>query len=208
MIITIYHKIKNNNNGQGLLEVVISLGIIVSGIIGALTLTVSNQTSSTESSEQLIAVNLAREGIEVIRNKRDSNWLARRAWNYGFENASFPNDYTVMFYYSNFTNQPTMNNPNITFFPNDFTDLRTRIWRKNGFYFQFLIGTPTNSTLTPYKRLIYLDKICADKTIRESGSTCTVDNPQIGIRVKSVVQWESKENTNNVTMEEHLFNWR
>ncbi|MBI2636905.1 MAG: hypothetical protein HYW81_01805, partial [Parcubacteria group bacterium] len=65
----------NHQQGQGLLETIVALGIIVSGVVGMLNLTISNQTATEDSSERLVATNLAREGVEVVRNIRDSNWL-------------------------------------------------------------------------------------------------------------------------------------
>jgi hypothetical protein len=37
--------------------------------------------SSQINSSKLVATYLAQEGIEAVRNKRDSNWLANKDWN-------------------------------------------------------------------------------------------------------------------------------
>lgn len=67
--------------GQGLLETIVAIGVIVTGLISVMTLVISNLTSAREAALRYQAVNLAREGIELIRNKRDSNWLADKdAW--------------------------------------------------------------------------------------------------------------------------------
>lgn len=67
--------------GQGLLEVVIALGILTTGLFGVFTLILGNFTSERAGMMRLQAMNLAREGIETARNKRDSNWLAdKTAW--------------------------------------------------------------------------------------------------------------------------------
>ena len=52
-----------NQQGQGLLETVVALGIIVSGLVGMQSLTIANQTGSEDAEERLIATNLGREGI-------------------------------------------------------------------------------------------------------------------------------------------------
>lgn len=66
--------------GQGLLEAVIALGIIITGVVAALTLAISNLSGAGTSEARITAANLAREGVEFVRNERDSNWVARRSW--------------------------------------------------------------------------------------------------------------------------------
>ncbi|MDP1709397.1 MAG: hypothetical protein Q8L21_00725 [Candidatus Komeilibacteria bacterium] len=200
MIVTICHKIKNNQTGQGLLETIISLGIITSGIIGMLSLTVSNQTASVDSSEKLIATNLAREGIELVRNRRDSNWLPRQVWDQGLENG---NDYTAVPLFDSATDIWTLD-----FTPNDLDHNYTRLWRKGGVYFQSTEASPALSILTAYRRILQLDEICADKTVVESGASCPPANPKIGIKAQAIIEWQSKSNTDRLVAEERLFNWR
>ncbi|MBI4281523.1 hypothetical protein HY625_01740 [Candidatus Uhrbacteria bacterium] len=67
-------------NGQGLLEAVIALGIIITGVIAALTLAIANLSGSVASETRIVGANLAREGVEVARNIRDSNWIAGASW--------------------------------------------------------------------------------------------------------------------------------
>ena len=62
--------------GQGLLETIVAIGVILTGLVSVMTLVISNLTGAREAALRYQAVNLAREGIELVRNKRDSNWLA------------------------------------------------------------------------------------------------------------------------------------
>lgn len=68
--------------GVGLLEAIVAIGVIVAGLIGVFTLVIGTSRSHRESLNRFIAVNLAREGIEVVRNIRDSNSLdsSRSPW--------------------------------------------------------------------------------------------------------------------------------
>lgn len=66
--------------GQGLLEAVIALGIIITGVVAALTLAIGSLSGANASESRIIAANFAREGIELVRNERDSNWVAARPW--------------------------------------------------------------------------------------------------------------------------------
>lgn len=64
-----------NQKGQTLIETVIAIFILISGITAALGLAIFAFTSSQNIASQMIAVGIAREGIEVVKNMRDTNWL-------------------------------------------------------------------------------------------------------------------------------------
>lgn len=67
--------LRHDSRGQGLLETIIALGVILAGTIGTISLLISTMNSGRESSNKVVATNLAREAIEAARNIRDSNWL-------------------------------------------------------------------------------------------------------------------------------------
>lgn len=187
--------------GQGLLETIIALGIIISGIVGMLSLAVASQTASVESADRLVAANLAREGIEVIRNRRDSNWLPRLTWDQGLEDGT---DYTAVPLFDKSANSWTFN-----FTADDLAHNHARLWREGGVYFQSTQTNPPGAALTSYRRLLQLDEICRDKSVAASGSSCNpAVNPKIGIKVQSTVQWTTEGNTHQLAAEERLFNWR
>ena len=62
-------------NGFTLLETIVAVGLITVGLISALALISSSLFYVSSIEDRLIAANLAGEGIEVVRNIRDSNWL-------------------------------------------------------------------------------------------------------------------------------------
>ncbi|MBI2984294.1 MAG: hypothetical protein HYY50_01585 [Candidatus Kerfeldbacteria bacterium] len=62
---------------QTLLETVIAAGVIVVSVIGSTTLIISTMTVGRLSQSRVEAGNFAREGLEIIRGIRDSNWLQR-----------------------------------------------------------------------------------------------------------------------------------
>lgn len=63
--------------GFTLIEGIIATGIISTALIVGLALAYSNLTAAQANADRVIAGNLAREGLEVIRNIRDSNWIKR-----------------------------------------------------------------------------------------------------------------------------------
>lgn len=70
-------KIAANNNqlGQTLIETLVAIFILITGLISAITLAVYSYKSIDNSSKQIIGASLASEAIEAVKNMRDTNWL-------------------------------------------------------------------------------------------------------------------------------------
>ncbi len=64
-----------NKSGFTLPEVIVSISIIVIVIVAATNLIVSIIRTNTQNQNTLIAYGLAQEGLEGVRNIRDSDWL-------------------------------------------------------------------------------------------------------------------------------------
>jgi Tfp pilus assembly protein PilV len=62
-------------SGQTLIETITALFILTTALVAGLSLAIYAASSSNRSKEEVVASNLAREGIEVVRMMRDSNWL-------------------------------------------------------------------------------------------------------------------------------------
>lgn len=65
-----------NNFGISILEVVVAILIITMGMVGVLSLVIQNIEAQYINKNVLIASGLAQEGLELVRNVRDTNWLA------------------------------------------------------------------------------------------------------------------------------------
>ncbi len=61
--------------GFTLLEGIIAMTVITVGLVAGMSLAISNISTAQNNERRVVAVNLAREGVEAIRNIRDSNWL-------------------------------------------------------------------------------------------------------------------------------------
>jgi len=83
------HKL-NNQNGFTLLEGIIAIAVITIGMMAALALSLSNMLTARENVRRVVAANLAREGLEVVRNMRDTNWVKRDS-NLANPDGSLPN---------------------------------------------------------------------------------------------------------------------
>lgn len=64
-----------NNAGQSLIETVAALFILVTTLFVALGLAVQNSRTNDNANKQILGTALAREGVEAIKNIRDTNWL-------------------------------------------------------------------------------------------------------------------------------------
>lgn len=73
------HRKQSLPRGQGLLEVIIGIGVIIAGTVGSITLISATVTAGRSTNNRVAAASLARESVEVVRNIRDSNWLAIQA---------------------------------------------------------------------------------------------------------------------------------
>ena len=64
----------NNKQGFTLLEVLLALSVLSVGIMAAFTLALANLNTARDNYQRIRAANLAREGLELARNVRDTNW--------------------------------------------------------------------------------------------------------------------------------------
>lgn len=200
------YKIKNSKGeiqgGQSLVEMIVAIAIILTGLVGALSLTISNLTGVDEAGTRVVASNLAREGIEVVRNFRDANWLKNLDWDTGLYSG---NDFTAIAIFD-----PPTNKWRLDFSPNAISDLAAKLYRSpENLYLQDT--APPAGMETQYFRLITLDPICfnaATQTESITGNLCGVGEEKIGIRIKSEVTWKLSGRARDVILEDRIYNWR
>jgi len=100
---------KRNNRRIGagftLMEIIVAMGVIISVLTSALVLITLTVNSTKSSRLRIIAISLSQEGLEIVRNIRDSNWLAGRRtplnWWDGLGDNSGPMDYRAQYNISN-----------------------------------------------------------------------------------------------------------
>jgi len=73
--------------GETLVETIIALSIMAIGITIAGTVVLNSMRNMAIAKKRIVAVNIAREGIEAMRGIRDTNWLLysdkrRQCWNH------------------------------------------------------------------------------------------------------------------------------
>lgn len=197
----------SQKNGQGLLEAVVAIGIIITGLLAILTLTTANIMTAGEASSHLLANNLAREGIEAVRVIRDSSWLENpnQSW-YGLMSAT--NDLTAIAVLN-----PSSFEWSLDFQVNNLTDQPAAIWRDpNNIFRQSWESMPAGSQKSKFSRLLTIYPICRAPapSLQEiiNQGTCQVGWSQIGVRVVSAVGYNERGRSHVLYLEDLLYNWR
>src|SRR5690349_15867683 len=78
---------QNSESGQTLIETLAAIFVLTMAIVAALSLAINILSTTNLNQNQIVATNLAREGVELIRMIRDTNWLS--------DDASGDNNYTL-----------------------------------------------------------------------------------------------------------------
>ncbi len=72
-----------NKKGFSLMEVIVSLYVITMALVGILSLVIQNSKTRNINTNYIIASQLSQEGMEIVRSKRDTNWLRDEDWRTG-----------------------------------------------------------------------------------------------------------------------------
>ena len=140
----IQNKKTGNKSGFSLIETIVAVFLITVGLIASVDLITKGLRGSIDSRDQLIAAELAQEGIELVRNIRDNNWVQGK-----LSFADFPigdEEVCRMGLYSNsiFCGSPTPDN-------------QDDVYRyQDGFY--GINSTNLNSTKTKFQRRLIIKK--------------------------------------------------
>jgi len=180
--------------GFTLMEVIVAIFILTVGIGGSFMLIQQTLAGVSTVQSRLIATYLGQEGIEIIRNIRDNNWLEQRAsfqvppqplWNVGLTdliNCQSPASCCE----ADYNTDTSPSDPLVAVAGCDFSDLRYLNLDGSGFY-SYLAGAQTK-----FKRKIFID-------IEE------IDENKMKVTV--IVQWEEKNKFHEIKVIEHITNW-
>lgn len=189
--------------GQSLVELLIAMFVIVVGLTAATNMILSNARTQEESAARVVGANLAREGVELAKAVRDSNWIAGGSTSFVAGLAS-GTDYTGV---------PRMEGGvfiDFDFSPDTIGHANAIIKQSTnaGSRGLFVQGNGSSGQNTIYRRLVTLAPICNDGSILSSGSSCTGGNPQVGVRVSSLAQWTNRTGTHTSLVEDEFYDWR
>lgn len=171
---------------QTLVEVLVAIGITVIALIGILNIALSYLALGGQTAERTIANYLAREGIEISRIIRDSQWLNPiKVWPYGLENDKWIAQYDdTSFTAATFSGDETIENC---------TNCQLYL-TSDGFYNRTQTGTATI-----FRRMI---------TISTGDDLGTVCNSDCEKKIEVKVYWTERGRSHQITLESRLTNWR
>lgn len=193
-----------------MLELIISMGIMLTVLITAISLGLINSQAGHKVDDQIVAANLTQEGLEAARLIRDNNWLAGANWDkYLYDSSAkgkgAKHDWhsaKISWQGAGFTPLEFVSADNISA-----GRLYIASTSPMGHYYSHDITvTPTN-----FYRIVKLDPVCESITecgdgVCEEGEGACVK--KIGIRVTSWVRWMDGTKSHDYRLQEFLYNWR
>ena len=177
-------KVFENKTKQGFtfVEVLVSLFILTVGVGGAFAAIRTFTMASNVNNSRLTASYLGQEGVEIIRNIRDTNWLQARAdsnvsWDDGIDEGDWQVDYQTETLSD--TNFETCGGTNCMSYNGQVLNEDS-----NGF-FSYASGDDT-----PFRREVSITKLSSDR-----------------IEVSVTVMWDERGRAHNVEVTEIIQNW-
>jgi len=194
-------KILQKNKGFTVIELVISIFILSIAIIGAYNAFTTMDILTSSATDRFIAAYLAQEGVEVVRNIRDTNWLNTYDWRCGIADVSgsaLPCSVgSVDCTAGCEVNYKTFGTSSSPLYPWSGTG-RYLYLNSNGFY----VYESENATLTKFRRKVTVTPIE------------TVAGVYDILKVVVTTYWDEKANIlhsgtaeDSITVEEYLYNW-
>ena len=176
--------------GFTLLEVIIAIFIVLIGVSASLALITRTVAQMNLFSSQLIASYLTQEGIEIVRNIRDTNWLEQAAapnsWDEGLACSPLPCQSVVGADYT----ATAVKDPESEIPPRITSSLAGQPLCIDAGFYKYIDAGCTGATLTKFTRKI---------TIVPTATTLTVT-------VETT--WTEKGKTNSHKAQEVLYNWK
>jgi len=207
--------VQDRQDGFTMIEVLIALAVFTIGIVGGLTLALANYNTDKENFNRVAGANLAREGIELVKNIRDSNWLRVEdnadcfgdpcTWSYGLADYNYIyldyNDDIV----SAGIHTCDCSTDDLSYCI-EFVCNSQLYLDSNGYY-----NHDDPVTATRFERLIKLQAICLSGVGAQSISgdnSCNAGDTLIGFKVTARVNWPQGSGIGHVEVADYLYNWR
>jgi hypothetical protein len=169
---------KTMENSFTILEVLVAAFLVTVGLTATLVLISKTLGQTSVSFSQLTAAYLSKEGIEIVRNIRDTNWVegGTNRWNDELLNCSSG---CIADYNHSYCPDPT--DPNLPAYNNQYLKVDA-----SGFY-----SYNPGGTTTKFKRKITIEQI-----------------PNDNLKVTVRVEWGIKGKNYSFTAQENLYRWR
>lgn len=171
--------------GFSLIETLVAITVLIGAIAGPLTLASQGIKAASLFKNQLIASNLAQEGIELVHAKRDSNILDGKEWMDGILDVCGGNGCYISY-------TPTNNNKDtqIVFQSCDAGGCPKFFVTPEDWYVQKKTGD-ANDSETIFQRTIHVTNVV----------------PGREVNVKTTVSWQERFSSLPFDLEEDLLKW-
>lgn len=199
--------LNHNQKGQGLIEMLVAISIILAAIVGGLSLMISSFGAGRQSMHRTVAANLGREAIEICKNHRDTAWLNGEAFYNWFTKPDL--DYTATPVFDDVSGEWILN-----FLTDDISEEGARVWQ---YTTGDMAGLLNNAEVfspeeTSYRRILTFSPICYDEFAPAEymigdGETCDPDET-IGVKINVQVTWVEQGRTSVINIEDRLYNWK
>lgn len=153
---------KKNNHAFSLMEIIVAIGVIMTFLIGAITLISYSVTSIKIGKSKIIATALTQEGLEIVRNIRDNNWLGNKREATNWREGLGAGHYRVQY---DKTTLLSASNAKLSM-------------DSKGFYYYEDQGIRGGTTTTPFSRDIYIEYFPGNDS--EIKVVCTVNWDESG----------------------------
>ena len=193
--------------GQSFIEAMVAITVIVTSIASALALVQASITASRISGHQVVAANLAREGLEVVRSFRDTNWLKSQSFQVGLVDVGGVKSMRPLLDLDGGVWTPS-------FAATSLSNANAAVYLTPSGVFVQADSQPSGSTVTPYTRVVSLQHICRETTtgverIVGGAVTCLGSETLVGLAVISSVRHRGVSgNFQTLDIEERLYDWR
>jgi len=177
-----------SKKGFTLIEAIVAIGVISVGFVGSLVLLSKASSQATIVKDRVVAAHLGAEGVEVIRNIRDTNWLKGRDWLDGLVEPSDAPAGTEVSGVVDYNSEAL-----------DLSDSSEsrKCLNWDGSFYKHAIA-PSYACSTFFKRHIVLTK----KEDNISGQNISY------LEIKSIVEWKEKSATKSLTVIGNLYDWK
>ena len=174
------HTLLKQNKGFTLLETLVAVFILVSAIVGALSLASQGLSAAFIARDQITAFYLASEAVEYVRYKRDSNVLKLTVWLTGFSDLApclAPSVCTI------------------------------DAWKDE---FKACPGTHNTCPVLRYdtSRLVYNYDASDEATVFKRSVTIVEIQSDVEAEITVTVSWRTKSLEKTLTIRETIFNWQ
>lgn len=172
--------------GFSLIETLVAITVLIGAIVGPLTLASQGIKAASLFKNQLIASNLAQEGMELVHAKRDSNILDGKGWMDDIIDRIDRCGGSGC--YARYT--PTDNTKNqINFEPCNAGGCPKFFVTPEGWYMQKTTGDDDPETI--FNRTIHVTSVVPGKEVK----------------VETTIAWQERFSTLTFNLEEHLLKW-